>query len=151
MNDRTTTVTIGAAEYQLRRFTPAVGGYLWHRLMWACNKAAQAASQGGADEAENAKAATLTPEQRLRTICAIGFMQMDLADYEKAQLECLKASSRVDAGGLPMPLMASDGRWAAGTEDVQVDPFLVTQIMTESLVFNLAPYLAGSSPTPAKN
>lgn len=151
MNDRTKNVPIGASEYQLRRVTPAVGGYLWHRLMWACNKAAQAAHQGG-EAAEGAEQASdLTPEQRLRTICAIGFMQMDLADYEKAQMETLKATSRVDAGGLPMPLMAGDGRWTPGTEDVQTDPFLVTQIMTESLVFNLAPYLAGNSPTPAKS
>lgn len=151
MNDRTKNVTIGAAEYQLRRVTPAVGGYLWHRLMWACNKAAQAARHDGDDSTDNPMTSA-SLEQRLRTICAIGFMQMDLADYEKAQAETLKATSRVDAAtGLPMPLMASDGRWAAGTDDIQADPFVVTQIITESLVFNLAPYLAGSSPTPAKS
>jgi hypothetical protein len=112
-------------------------------------KAQMEAGAGIAESAEDIKAAEAapqaTPEQRLRGMCGIAFMHLSFADTEFMQTAAMKVISRVEvlAGvATPMPVMDDSGRYAI--EDVANDPFLVTRLTVEALVFSLAPFLAES-------
>ena len=150
MKEKTTEVTVGGQRWLIRRMTPTTGSYIWQRLMAAMFKAQMEASAAATETTEvDSKAVEAaekaTPEQRLRGMCGIAFMNLSFADTEFMQTAAMKVVSRVEelAGAdTPMPVMDDSGRYAI--EDVATDPFLVTRLTVEALVFNLAPFLAES-------
>jgi hypothetical protein len=143
---KTKRVTIDGTDYDLRKLSADVGGYIWQRVQSACLKASQEQDAAKLQEAEQAQALadalTKPAEERMRGVCVLAYMYMPFADYKFALNAAMKATSRYDQTGLPMPLMTDGGVWAAGTDDLQTDPSLATHVMTESLVFSLHPYLA---------
>ena len=148
MKEKTTEVTVQGQQWLIRRMTPTTGSYIWQRLMAAMFKA-QLEAGAVAEEVPDVKAAEAapqaTPEQRLRGMCGIAFMHLSFADTEFMQTSAMKVISRIEnlAGNdTPMPVMDSDGRYVI--EDVASDPFLVTRLTVEALVFSLAPFLAES-------
>ena len=149
MKEKTTEVTVQGQRYQVRRMTPTTGSYIWQRLMASMFKA-QMEAGAVAEEAPDVKATEAaaekpTPEQRLRGICGIAFMHLSFADTEFMQTAAMKVISRVEnlAGtDTPMPVMDDSGRYSI--EDVASDPFLVTRLTVEALVFSLAPFLVES-------
>ena len=149
MKEKTTEVTVQGQQWLIRRMTPTTGSYLWQRLMAAMFKAQLDLGQQATEaaEAEEAKSTDPkpTPEQRLRGMCGIAFMHLSFADTEFMQTAAMKVISRVETlAGVtaPMPVMDDSGRYAI--EDVASDPFLVTRLTVEALVFSLAPFLAES-------
>lgn len=149
MQARTTTTEVNGVSYQLRRMTPAVGSYIWQRLMAAAFKAAQQAGEAAMQTAESEDPNTPqpSPADRLRSLCAVAYMQLEFKDHEFMQTACMKVISRVETIGdveSAIPIMQQDGTWAA--PDIADNPFLVTKLMTEAIVFNLASFLAESSP-----
>jgi hypothetical protein len=127
---------------------PAVGSYIWQRLMAAAFKASQqVATQPVAEEPAKADEPTASPEDKLRSLCVVAFMQLSYDDTAFIQNTCMKIVSRVELIGdteAAIPIMQQDGTWAA--PDVMDNPFLITQLTTEVIVFNLASFLAESSP-----
>ena len=160
MKDKTKTVELAGERWELRRMTPAVGSYIWQRLM-AANVKAQSVNATTqpvvADAAENERLekalAEITPEQKLRTVCAIACMYMTYEDLQFMQTAAMRVTSVMQSTGgtpLPMPVMQDDGRGLLAM--LEESPALVTQLMTEVLVFNLASFLqptAGNSPKAA--
>ena len=150
MKEKTTEVTVQGQRYQVRRMTPTTGSYIWQRLMASMFKAQMEAGAAATEAAEVDSKATeaaekATPEQRLRGMCGIAFMHLSFTDTEFMQTAAMKVISRVEtlAGvATPMPIMDDTGRYAI--EDVASDPFLVTRLTVEALVFSLAPFLAAS-------
>ena len=149
MKEKTTEVTVQGQQWLLRRMTPTTGSYIWQRLMAAMFKAQldlgqQATEAAEAEEVKDTEPKP-TPEQRLRGMCGIAFMHLSFTDTEFMQTAAMKTISRVETmAGVtaPMPVMDSDGRYAI--EDVASDPFLVTRLTVEALVFSLAPFLVES-------
>jgi hypothetical protein len=149
---KTTTVEVEGRRYDLRKMRAATGGYIWQRLQAACLRAGQEQDQTKLEQAAESQAladALARPsEERMRGVCALAFMYLPYEDYDFIVNAVAKSVSRHDANGLPMPLMSDDGRWSAGTDDLQDNPCLVTLVMMESLVYNLHPYLAARTGAP---
>ena len=149
MKEKTTEVTVQGQQWLLRRMTPTTGSYIWQRLMAAMFKAQldlgqQATEAAEAEEVKDTEPKP-TPEQRLRGMCGIAFMHLSFTDTEFMQTAAMKTISRVETmAGVtaPMPVMDDSGRYAI--EDVASDPFLVTRLTVEALVFSLAPFLVES-------
>jgi hypothetical protein len=136
-------VTIGDNRYEIRRLAADKGSYMWHRLMSAMVKVRSSMTQELVDDpaatavaVEQAQA--MSPEQRMRGVCGIAFMQLSVEDFTYMQTTCMKVTSRFE-NDMPMPIMTDAGRWVA--DDIAFDPMLVTSLMTEVLVFNLISFL----------
>ena len=163
MKEKTTEVTVQGQQWLLRRMTPTTGSYIWQRLMAAMFEAQLKMGQAATDaenaadaakdpetakaekEAAEEAAKKIPPEQRLRGMCGIAFMHLSFSDTEFMQTAAMKVISRVETlAGVtaPMPVMDDSGRYAI--EDVANDPFLVTRLTVEALVFSLAPFLVES-------
>jgi hypothetical protein len=149
---KTTTVEVEGKRYELRKMRAATGGYIWQRIQAACLRAAEERDPDKRVAVESAQAladALSRPaEERMRGVCALAYMYLTFADYEFALNATMRATSRYDDAGMPMPVMSDDGRWAGGTDDLEENPALATRVMTESLAFNLHPYLAARSTPP---
>ena len=144
MQARTTTTQIDGATYQLRKMTPVVGSYIWQRLMAAAFKAAR--QVGAVGDSAPDEAAQAAPEDRLRGLCAVAFMQLSFEDTGFIQTECMKTISRMEIVGdteSAIPVMMQNGTWAA--PEVADNPFLVTKLATEAIAFNLTSFLPASS------
>ncbi len=140
------------AQYEARRMTPAVAAYLWHRLQAGVLKVQSNFSSGAAEEPPTAEDEEVkrrlkdaTPEERLRTVCGMAFLAWTAEDFDTAQKACMKVLSRYE-NGVPMPVMSDAGQWVA--KDLCEDPFLVTKLMVEVLVFNLVGFLSERASTP---
>jgi hypothetical protein len=152
---KTTIVEIDGQRYELRKMLAATGGYIWQRIQVACLRAAEERDPNRKVQVETAQeladALNRPPEERMRGVCALAYMYLTFADYEFTLTAAMRATSRFNDAGMPMPIMAYDGRWAGGTEDLEENPALATRVMTESLAFNLHPYLAARSESPQKS
>lgn len=136
---RTKQITLGDRTYEVRRFTPAVGSYAWQLLTRSVINMRNEVDDTEAPD--DAKPQTLEPEARLRGVCAIAFMSMKFEDFEFLQNHCLKVISVIE-NGLPMPVMTIEGRWDPKAEEaIGGNPSLLTKLMVEVLVFNLASFL----------
>lgn len=139
INTRTKDVTIDGTSYEIRRTTPAVGGFIWQQLMRACYKSAADAVQVAHTEPEQPEQPKAPPEERLRAICGVAFMHLSIDDFTFVQNSCMKLLSRREGAAL-IPVMSSDERW--GAPDLAENPFLVTRLTVEVLVHNLQSFLA---------
>jgi hypothetical protein len=149
MKEKEKTVEVSGQRWMIRRMTPVAGSYIWQRLMAAMFKAQAAAPQVEEDSAAAAQTeeavAKATPEQRLRGMCGVAFTYLTFVDTEFIQAAAMKVTSRIEnlAGvDTPMPVMMNDGRYAIA--EIADDPFLVTRLTMEALVFNLASFLEES-------
>ncbi len=144
----TSDVTIDGVRYQLRKMTPARAGYIWQRVIMAMFKA-QDEVGGSASDADLKVVERRSPEERVKGMCALAFMYMDLADFEFTQSEAMQAVSRWESIGgeapVPMPVMKDARQWAIA--DIAADPQLVTRLTLEVVAFNCAGFLPGSSGT----
>jgi hypothetical protein len=139
---RTKTVEVDGTKYELRRMTPIMGSYFWQRLMHACYVAAQARAVQQETDTAPEDAPKPLAEDRLRGLCAMAYMHMDMEDFERVQTACMKLISRLElnAGAETfMPVMTDTGRWVAA--DLFDKPLTVTKLTTEALVFNLIGFL----------
>jgi hypothetical protein len=142
---RSKTIDLNGRRWELRKLSPIVGSFIWQRLMGACFKAQESIAHDEIkmDSATAEAAAKATPEERLRTLCGIAFMHLSLDDFTFTQNSCMKAISRYEMMGeseQPIPIMTSDGSWAA--HELEDNPFLVTKLTVEALVFSLASFLS---------
>lgn len=146
MHHKTRDFPVGTETYQFRKLLPAVGTFIWQRLMAASYKAQATFGRGDRGEVEPPKDAPQpTPEDRLRVICGIAFMQLDFKDFEFIQNACMKATTRLVITGterVPMPVMTDDAKWTADGAEPEGNPLLLTQLMVECLVHSLLPFLA---------
>jgi len=105
-------------------------------------------SEAGSERRAEEAVAKATPEERLRTLCGIAFLQLSREDMGFAQRAAMLVTSHMEtlAGQpeQPMPVMLTDGRWACPL--LEEDPMLVTRLTVEALVFSLLPFLAESGP-----
>jgi hypothetical protein len=133
-------VPIDGHSYRLGRLTAAVGGYIWQRLLAAIYKARETAKPEQEPTKEDEAKPKPPVEDRMRTICGMTFMFLSFEDYQFVQRHCMAVVARKEpdpAGYLDIQL--TDGRWAV--PEIESNPFLVTKLMTEVLVWNLAPFL----------
>ena len=151
MHEATVVVPVDGVNYQIRRMTPAVGSYIWQRLMAAVYKA----SEGQKDEApvepaEPAEPAVEAPQPssaerlrasagRLRATCGVAFMYLGFDDFEFVQKNCMRMLSREEPNMGYIPVVADSGQWAA--KDLEANLFIITRLMVEVLVVNLASFL----------
>ena len=152
MHDKTKTFELGGVTYQFRRMTPAVGSYIWQRLMAASYKGLEGREKAIEDavrqEAERVKAQAEPPkkelpEERLRELCGMTFMFLSFEDLEFIQKNAMRVTSKYEPdekGRALLPVMSDDGRW---TDQALADnPMLVTRLTVEALAYNLASFLA---------
>ena len=147
MHETAVVVPIDSVNYQVRRMTPAVGSYIWQRLMAAVYKA----SEGQKDEAP-VEPAVETPQpssaDRLRAMCGVAFMYLGFDDFEFVQKNCLRVVSREEPDMGYIPVVADDGRWVA--KDLEGNPFMITRLMVEVLTVNLVSFLASGAAAPVQ-
>jgi len=147
MHEATIVVPVDGVNYQIRRMTPAVGSYIWQRLMAAVYKA----SEGRKDEV-SAEPVAEVPQpsnaDRLRAMCGVAFMYLDFDDFEFVQKNCMRTVSREEPGMGYIPVVADSGQWAA--KDLETNPFTITRLMVEVLVVNLASFLESGAALTAK-
>jgi hypothetical protein len=140
MHESTKLVTVDGANYQIRRMTPAVGGYIWQRMMAAVYKAQEGRKEEPTPEPEVDDKKKPTPEERMRGMCGVTFMFLSFEDFQFVQKHCMQVLTREEPGAGFLGLQLDDGRWVA--KDVENNPLLVTKLMVEVLVFNLTAFLA---------
>jgi hypothetical protein len=138
MHAETKIVPIDGVNYQLRRMTPTVGGYLWQRLMAALYKAKESSAPQPEEKEDETKPKPST-EERLRGMCGVCFVFMSFDDYEFVQKRCMLMVEREEPGAGFLAVQLSDGRWVS--KEVEANPLLVTKLMVEVLVFNLHSFL----------
>ncbi len=147
MRERTKTIRIEDTEYQIRRFTPAVGSFILAKIMSAGAKAIEQA-------AENAKAPENTPPQQaeiempdpeviVRALAggALFGSVLSIDDHKTIQSECMKVCARVEPRNdqdFPMPIVNDKGTWAIA--EVRDNMQLVLRLEMETLVFNFVPF-----------
>jgi hypothetical protein len=123
--------------------TPAVGSYIWQKLCSAIYRLQQRTATTDAEEpkAEDPNAPKTPPDVKLRTICGLAFTELTFDELSFVQRSAMLVTSRLEGNDTPMPVMQDSGRWdsTCGLED---DPFLVTKLTVEALVFNLLGFLA---------
>ncbi len=138
---RTKTIELDGSQYVIRRLTPFVGSYIWQRLVHAIallqQEQPERSEQKEPTEGAGPKPA---PEDRLRGVCALGFMKLTSAELREVQEESMKVLSRTE-NGVPMPVMTQEGRWTPG-QGLEDNPFLVTKLTVEVLVYNLIGFFA---------
>jgi len=139
MHEDTVIVPVDNVNYQVRRMTPAVGSYIWQRLMAAVYKASEGQKDTVAEE-PTSDALKPSSAERLRAMCGVAFMFLGFDDFEFLQKNCLRVVSREEPTLGYIPIVSDDGRWAA--KDLEKNPFMVTRLMVEVLVVNLADFLA---------
>ena len=154
MHEKTKVVEVGGQRWQLRRMTPVDGSYCWQRIMAATYRSAQA-TQKPAEQLSAAEEARMeeaikkaTPEQRLRTTCGMAFMSLTYDETKFMHKAGLGVTCRLESlAGVdtPMPVVDDSGRFAV--QELEGDPALVTQLVTEALVFNLLPFMAENTTT----
>jgi hypothetical protein len=153
------TVTIQGYELQLRKLSAAEGSFIYMRLMGALFKANSEREARPARRAESAKddgLDKLTPEERVRVLCASGFMHMGHDDFVRAQGACMRVVSRVESLGgnpTPMPLVAevaANGDWfpAPGQAEIVENAATVHAIVVEVLVDSLSCFFSEPVKTP---
>lgn len=156
MNEKNKVVEVGGQRWQLRRMTPVDGSYCWQRIMASMVRQAQAQAQQPSaqqlspedEKRMEAAIAEATPEQRLRTTCGMAFMSLTYDETKFMHRAAMSVTCRLEATAgveATMPAVDDTGRFAVpGLED---DPALVSQLVTEALVFNLLPFMAGNAAT----
>ena len=142
MHDKVKTVEVDGAQYEVRRMTPAVGSYIWQKLMAACYKAGESAKDSTQPEEGRVEKLLPTPtaEERLRALCGVAFMFMDFETFLFVQASAMKVLSRHEGPAGFIPVMTDDGRWSVN--ELSDSPMLVTRLAVEALVFNLHSFLA---------
>jgi hypothetical protein len=140
MHEATKTVEVDGINYQIRRMTPAVGSYIWQRLMAAVYKAREGrAEQLTAESIAEPETKKPSSEDRLRGMCGVTFMFLSFDDFQFVQRNAMRVLSREETTAGFLPVQADDGRWAA--KELEENPFLVTKLTVEVLVWNLASFL----------
>ena len=112
MHAETKIVPIDGVNYQLRRMTPTVGGYLWQRLMAALYKAKESSAPQTEEKEDETKPKPST-EERLRGMCGVCFVFMSFDDYEFVQKRCMLMVEREEPGAGFLAVQLSDGRWVS--------------------------------------
>jgi hypothetical protein len=145
MHEKAKQFELNGETYQFRRMTPAVGSYIWQRLMAACYKAGAESTQSTTTEPEAPETDKLKPsaEERVRGLCGVAFMFFSFTDLEFVQKSAMKVTSKYEPdekGRALLPVMSDDGRWT--DQALAESPFLVTRLTVEVLCFNLASFLA---------
>jgi hypothetical protein len=138
VREATKIVEIDKQRYHVRLFTPAVGGYIWQKLMAACFRARRVMPDSEPVQPSDA-GAELTPEEKLRGLCGLAFMYLEIDEYTFVQNSCMKVLSQYDANDAPMPVMDNTGTWF--NKELPARPLLVTKLMVEVLVHNLVGFL----------
>ena len=140
---KTTVITVDGANYQFAKMAAKTGSYVWQRLLAGVFKAAQ-----GAAPQQDAPEGAVQPsvDARMRGLCAVAFMNMEEKDYLYVQTLALRTVTLLQTGPggeqLPMPVATFDG--ALALPEADDNPFLVTKLVTEALVYNLSCFLAGT-------
>jgi hypothetical protein len=137
MHEATKIVSVDGVNYQLRRMTPVVGGYIWQRLLAAVYKAQEGRKQEEAVEDDTKPKPT--NEEKLRTLCGVAFLFLAFDDYEFVQKNCMRLVEREEAGAGFLAVQLADGRMAV--PELEANPLSVTKLMVEVLVFNLSSFL----------
>jgi hypothetical protein len=145
MHEATIVVPVDGVNYQIRRMTPAVGSYIWQRLMAAVYKASEGSKEEVA-EPEDKKAPRPSDADRLRAMCGVAFMYLGFDDFEFVQKNCMRMLSREEPSMGYIPVVADSGQWAA--KDLEANPFAITRLMVEVLVINLASFLESGTAAP---
>jgi hypothetical protein len=140
MHEATKIVSVDGVNYQLRRMTPLVGGYIWQRLMAALYKAQEGRKQEPEPTVEDASKPKPSAEERMRAMCGVAFLFLSFEDFQFVQKHCMQVLMREEPVAGFLPVQMDDGRWAS--KEVEANPLLVTKLMVEALVFSLHPFLA---------
>jgi hypothetical protein len=150
MHDKKKTVTLAGERWEIRRMTPAVGSYIWQRLMAATYRM-QVKNVGASGPEpsieESVKMKELMekapPEQRIKTVCGVAFMELAFDELEFTQNAALRVISKLQTAGgavdVPMPITQEDGRGML--PELEASPSLVQQLTIEALAFNLVSFL----------
>lgn len=142
---RTKTVEVEGVKYLVRRMTPFTGSCIWHRLMHAVLLLQQEQPERATEAAaEPEPEPEVTPDVRLRALCGMAFMKMSFVELREVQQESMKVLSSYNTADLPIPVMTDTGQWTPGTEALQDNPFLVTKLTVEVLLYNLVGFLAAT-------
>jgi hypothetical protein len=150
MRERTKTVTIDDTEYQIRRFSPAVGSFILGRVLSAGARAMRDATErNGNHEAQPVQEGKefdpkdAEPAARAMAVAAVLQGTFSIEDHSLIQTECMKVCSRMeenDKGSFPMPLVNDKGQWAI--PELREDVNTAIQLEVEVLTFNFTDFFA---------
>jgi hypothetical protein len=141
---KTKTLQVGDARYELRRFDPATGSYILMQLVGSAVKAAQAAIAEGAvvEDPKEPK----PPEEQVRGLVWMTYLNSPEFEMHKfVQDKCLACVARVESppnGGGEVVMPISNGNGAI-LPDVRDDVALVMKLEMEVMVFNFSDFFAG--------
>jgi len=144
--------TIGERKFRLGRMTALVGARILNVLISTSAKQ-QSSSQNSAEEKteteqEKAMFDSFSEEEKANLIIASSWTLIGTNVpedvYTQIQKNCLKTCSiYVSPDAPPVPVIMADGKWAA--KEIEHDIPTVTQLITEALQFNLAPFFTASA------
>jgi hypothetical protein len=139
-------INIGSQRFRIIRMTPLVGSRIINVLFSAMSSLHNGSP---AEEVKNdvAEFEAMPAEEKAKAsisamwVAAASVVSSD--KYEEIQKNCLRCcqlypSSDTDT---PIPMMMASGRWAVPEPEITV----VSQLITEALQFNLAPFFTESA------
>ena len=150
MRERTKNVTIESTEYQIRRFSPAVGSFILGRVLSAGARAMRDAAErnGNQDvqppqEIKEFDPKDAEPAARAMAVGAVLQGGFSIEDHSLIQTECMKVCSRIEWNEkanleMPMPLVNDKGQWAI--KEVGEDVNTVLQLQVEAITFNFTDF-----------
>lgn len=140
-------VTIGVRNFRVTRMTAMIGSWVLNILLSAAFKA-QSGGESDSSSVESASFKSLSEiEKADASISAMWITagsEISEENYAKIQRQCLRTCSMYIAESAPpIPLLATDGRWAIA--ELEQDIKTINDLIQETLRFNLAPFFTESA------
>jgi hypothetical protein len=149
MNPDNKEVLVGERRYRIIRMTPLVGARIINVLFSAVIKTANSSGEENT-KSEKEDFEKMPSEEKAKIsiqsmwMAAAAILSSDAyEEIQKASLRCCQLFVQEDAP--PSPVMMASGRWAITEPSVTV----ASQLIVESLQFNLAPFFIESESKPA--
>lgn len=153
MLTRTKDKEVNGRWYQIGRLDASTGAWLFNRLMQSMLQEMTAMTPEQMErtqaliskaESEDPKAAEPIDPEKATTQSVMSMLQrLSRGDYREMVMLCFEVCSRYEGGadvpsGTVYPVMSVRGEYV--DKDLQDDPVGVSALLTQVLVFNLAPF-----------
>jgi hypothetical protein len=152
MRETSKVIVIDDKNYKLTKMTPYVASQIHNRLLMAGSKAATKPETENVEVAEEvvpegeAAVAFARSAVEFTFICASTVLTPEV--FQQIQQQALRAASYEVSPDTFAPVMMDDGRFAA--PEIKDDPIVFSQLVKESLWFNICPFFEYASRAAAK-